>query len=354
MKWVYPEYSKTRVRKAGETLIDFAPSYNDLSEAWRVMSNWRAAHAYPMHAMLITLRKKARDVHKHSVVVQRLKRAPSIVNKLIRFDKMKLDRMQDIGGCRAVMQDSIHAERLLKAYKRSTTRHKLHNVVDYIDQPKESGYRGIHLVYKYNGSQTQFKNLLIEIQLRSKIQHAWASAVEIIDTFTGQALKASQGETDWQEFFKYVSAEFSRLESKPIGTHVDGIDTLKEAISLEKKLTAIEKLKAFTVTTDIIIGRRSQHRRAEIKNTDYLILELEENAKQIRITQYSQKELQNASDKYLDLEKRASKEQKYDVVLVSASSIQNLKKAYPNYFADSDEFIKYYFKASNKTTPTIE
>lgn len=339
MRWVDPLYSKNQVKKAGEALIDPPFSFSEKMTVMDVLSNWRAAHAYPMHAILIVLRRKASEIDNSAIVVQRLKRTPSIIGKLVRFDKMKLHRMQDIGGCRAVMRTAKQAERVLKSFLDSKTRHKLHKIDNYIAEPKNSGYRSIHLVYKYNGRKSQFKNLFVEIQLRSRIQHAWATAVEIVDTFTSQALKASQGERNWLNFFKYVSAEFAKLESRPIGKHVEGVDTLQEAMRLESMLAAIDRLSAYAVTTDYI-GRKP------INQTDYFVLELEENANKIKITQYSQDQLQEATDKYLELEKRATEEAEYDVVLVSASSIHNLKAAYPNYFADSKQFINYYSKIS--------
>lgn len=339
MRWVEPLNSKKKVKRAGEKLIGASVTFEQKMHAMDVLSNWRAAHAYPMHTILIVLRRKATEIDKSAIVVQRLKRTPSIIGKLKRFDKMKLHRMQDIGGCRAVVKSSKQAERLSKSFIDSKTRHKLHKVDNYISDPKESGYRGIHLVYKYNGRKIKFKDIFVEIQLRSRIQHSWATAVEIVDTFTNQALKASQGEQNWLNFFRYVSAEFAKLESRPIGKDVDGINTLSEAKWLDNMLAAIDRLKAYAVTTDYI-GQKS------INKTDYFVLELEENASKIKVIQYTQDQLQVATDKYLELEKRATIEAAYDVVLVSASSIHNLKAAYPNYFADSKEFIKYYSKIS--------
>jgi len=57
-----------------------------------------------------------------------------------------------------------------------------------------------------------------------------------------------------------------------------------------------------------------------------------------------------ATRDYLEFEKRAQKEKLFDAVLVSAGSLHALKAAYPNYFADSKEFVKYYhvaIKANN-------
>lgn len=339
MRWVKPANSKNKVKRAGEALIDPSLPFAQKMEAMDVLSNWRASHAYPMHAMLIVLRRKAAEIDSNAVVVQRLKRTPSIIGKLIRFNKMKLHRMQDISGCRAIVQSAKQAERLSISFLESKTRHTFHKMDNYIKAPKPSGYRGIHLVYKYNATKTEFKNLFVEIQIRSRIQHAWATAVEIIDTFTDQALKTSRGEEDWLNFFTYVSAEFAKLESRPIGEHVEGIDTLNEANRLNIHLAAVERLQAYAVTSDYI-GKKST------KKTDYFILELEENASAIRIIQFPQERLEEATDKYIELEKRAAEEAEYDVVLVSASSIHKLKTAYPNYFADSKQFLRFYEKIS--------
>ena len=172
MRWVEPLNSKKKVKRAGEKLIGASVTFEQKMHAMDVLSNWRAAHAYPMHAILIVLRRKATEIDKSAIVVQRLKRTPSIIGKLKRFDKMKLHRMQDIGGCRAVVKSSKQAERLSKSFIDSKTRHKLHKVDNYISDPKESGYRGIHLVYKYNGRKIKFKDIFVEIQLRSRIQHS--------------------------------------------------------------------------------------------------------------------------------------------------------------------------------------
>jgi len=41
---------------------------------------------------------------------------------------------------------------------------------------------------------------LIEIQIRSKLQHIWATAVETVGFFTGQAIKSNEGEKEWNDF----------------------------------------------------------------------------------------------------------------------------------------------------------
>ncbi len=54
--------------------------------------------------------------------------------------------------------------------------------------------------------------MLIEVQLRTRLQHNWATAVETVGIFTGEALKSSQGNEDWQDFFRLVSTWFAHKE----------------------------------------------------------------------------------------------------------------------------------------------
>jgi len=333
MGWITAKYSKKAVRRAGETLVSNSSTEQERSDSMDILSNWRSAHAYPMHAVLIFLRTKSAKIDSNSIVVQRLKRTPSILAKLVRYSGMKLDRMQDISGCRSVVSNVSKTRELRNSIVNSRTRHILHREDDYITNPKPSGYRSIHLVYKYNGEKNAYQNYFVEIQLRSKIQHAWATAVEVVDHFTKQALKASQGKKDWLDFFKFVSPEFAKLERCPPGEQFEGIDTLSEVLRLEKKLNAIARLNAFTVSTHYIAKKTD-------RKSDYFLLELQENAQHITVTQFAPDQLSLATAEYLDCEKQAKQKSDYDVVLVSASSMHGLRAAYPNYFADSKEFIR--------------
>lgn len=334
MTWATTTLSKKAIQRAGEVLIDPTSSQADLERAYGVMSEWRAAHAYPMHALLTTLRGLSKKVDGSANVVQRLKRAPSIQNKLNRFPTMKLHRMQDISGCRAILNSVKNVETLADEFRGSRTRHTLHRLTDYISNPKQSGYRGIHLVYKYNGKKSEYKDYFVEIQLRSQVQHAWATAVEIVDTFTHQAIKSSRGTRDWEEFFQCVSVEFAKLEKRPYADVPNGKNTLAQARRLSQKLNVVGKLNAFAVTTAHLTGSKST-------KYAYYLLELTDNCSAINVTPYPAQMLEVATQAYLERESRAKTDGTYDVVLVSAESTTALKKAYPNYFADSDKFLRY-------------
>jgi hypothetical protein len=130
---------------------------------------------------------------------------------------MKLSRIQDIGGCRVVVSSVLEVDELVEYYKRtSRIKHELVREDAYILEPPPSGYRGVHLVYKYiSDRRTTWNGLRIEIQLRSGLQHAWATAVETVGTFTQQALKSSQGGADWLRFFALIVPRSRFARARP-------------------------------------------------------------------------------------------------------------------------------------------
>src|SRR5258708_20672088 len=226
MAWTKPLYDRTRINKAGQALLK-----NGLSEEngeLAIVNNWRSAHAYPLQCIKMNLLKRAKGIDTSAIVAQRLKRLSSILAKLEREPQIKLSQMQDLGGCRAVVSTIKEVDRLLRVFRRAKTknpigRHEQAKINDYIECPKPDGYRSIHLVYKYRSLSKKhniFNDQKIEIQIRSKLQHAWATSVEIVDAFTGQALKSglklNSGDPEWRRFFVLMACEMALREKRPL------------------------------------------------------------------------------------------------------------------------------------------
>ena len=333
MKWIEPKHSKERVKKAGKQLLEEDIESDEFKEAVPIFHNWRSSHAFPMQIMLDLLRKNAVRIDRDAVAVQRLKRVASIFNKLVREENMSLSRMEDIAGCRVVVKNTSHVNRVYLLLKKSRTKNKLQRERNYIEYPKESGYRGIHLIYRYQGRKKAYNGMSVELQLRSKIQHSWATAVEVVGTFTKQALKASSGEDAWLNLFKYASAEFSKLEGCAVDVRFDGIDTFTELDKLVISLELFERLAAFKVATKALTDKK-------FKGAGYFVVVLDLEEKVVNHTRYAKKEIDNATNHYNDLEDEYKDDSNRDVVLVSAESVRDLKRAYPNYFADTTQFEK--------------
>lgn len=159
---VTPQYSRTQVDAAGDILLRITdPQTGDesveLEHALTIINNWRASHRFPLNSMQVTLRGRALKIDPKAVVPQRLKRLPAIESKLRLHPGMKLSRMHDIGGCRAIVRDVRAVRKLIKKYEESLAKnpHKRARFVkkyDYTDGPpgpKCDGYRSVHLVYQY-------------------------------------------------------------------------------------------------------------------------------------------------------------------------------------------------------------
>jgi ppGpp synthetase/RelA/SpoT-type nucleotidyltranferase len=139
MKWIEPKFSKESVKKAGKAIIEKDVDSLEFKEAIPILHNWRASHAFPMQIMLDLLRKNALCVDKNVLVVQRLKRVRSIFLKLNNEHNMSLSRMEDIGGCRAILAKTEDVYKVYRRLVKSNTKNILFRERDYIKNPKESG-----------------------------------------------------------------------------------------------------------------------------------------------------------------------------------------------------------------------
>ena len=178
--------SESGLDKAGRILIDdIDDDFDTWFKAVEMVNEWRTLHRVPLQTFRTNLRKR---VERRGIVAQRLKRLTSIMSKLRRLDWLSLSRMQDIGGCRAVVKSSDAALEVASDLASSRIRHELVRFKDYVTYPRSTGYRGIHLVYSYRtdrASRKPWEGLNIELQIRSERQHQWATAVETVGAFTG-------------------------------------------------------------------------------------------------------------------------------------------------------------------------
>jgi len=116
-------YSKNQVRKAGEYLRDFLAGRSgggtgdvraeELARALRVVNWWREQHVAPLGGTSAELSYYIGELGLEQVVTQRLQRVMSIADKLHRYPEMKLDRMEDIAGVRAILPTQSDVDALV-------------------------------------------------------------------------------------------------------------------------------------------------------------------------------------------------------------------------------------------------
>ena len=245
-----------------------------------------------------------------------------------------MSRMQDIGGCRAIVANADDAFNLAGDLGASRMRHELVRYHNYIDNPRNTGYRSLHLIYAYNSDRTTaWQDLQIEIQLRSQLQHQWATAVETVGTFIGDALKSNVGDTTWLRFFALMSSAFAIREGTSLvpNTPTSKSEIIEEIRRCNEELQISERISAFEGITAQVEALR--HRRVRIA-----VLELNLDTESVRGLGYRANELEDATEAYRVMEERSRSDPRVDVVLVSTDSLRALRQAYPNYFADIREF----------------
>ena len=143
----FPGGSKSRVNRAGDGVRTGSPSNEDLE----VIEAWRAAHRPVLNTFQAILRTRLRG--KNVIVAQRHKRKNTIFDKLQRLPTMQLSRMDDVAGCRIIFGNIQDLNEFRVEFHKSRFKHKMRNSIDkydYIKNPKNTGYRGIHDVYEYD------------------------------------------------------------------------------------------------------------------------------------------------------------------------------------------------------------
>jgi len=344
MAWEEPRFTKTQVDAAGDALARGHLSKRDEDSALGVLNNWRSAHSFPLNTLQVGLRNKCCRVWDSALVAQRLKRTPSIVQKLRRFGGMKLSRMQDIGGCRGVVRDVGQVMRLRDLHFRSSMKHQLSNRKDYINEPKESGYRGVHLIYRYRSDRNEtYNGLLIEVQLRSLAQHAWATAVETVGTFLQHPLKSSEGPDKWLRYFTLTGSAFAAYEKTPPvpGTPASRRELLTDIKALTRELDVTKRLYAYRHALKTF-------EQGNLGAAAYALLDMrptEAATITLTISAFSRHGLDDATEEYLRVEKEIEDLPGAQAVLVSVDDMASLKRAYPNYFLDTDRYLSYLAKA---------
>ena len=340
-EWAKRENGKGAIDRAGQLLMEWWTSKEDWPlEKWspslRIVQNWRVCHGLPLNVIQAGLRWRIRRVEQNAIVAQRLKRFSSIMNKLAREPDMKLSQMQDLGGCRAILSSVQAVAALYRMYEQPEPH--LHEegslkCYDYITNPKEDGYRGIHVVARYHprlAERASWNGQRIEIQLRTRLQHAFATAVETVTTFTREPLKFGAGPMEWRRFFSLMGSALAIREQTPLvgNTPNDEAELIAELRGVAQVLRVTQRLRGWTNALRTLP-------RKHIKNFKWLLLALDTTKNTIAVTGYPNREQASQAVSEIEESKRAD----LDAVLVWVKSVKELRAAYPNYYADTKEFI---------------
>ncbi|NAZ37735.1 hypothetical protein [Rubellimicrobium sp. CFH 75288] len=333
MAFVAPLYSKRQIERAGRVLGERIPADGltpEVIEAFNIAHNHRESCALPMVSVRHELRHKVQRDGGSGIAVGRLKRMSSIRRKLFAKNRT-LYQIQDIAGVRAILPAMADVHRVAGYFHDGETRHGIVRTDDYIQRPKRDGYRSLHIVLKFNGERRleKWSKSFVEVQLRTNLQHAWATAVEAVGLMRGENLKAGLGDPDWLRFFALMSGEIAHREGEPISATLDQNRStrLVELRDLEARLHAIDHLDGYA-------GAIKYINEEAMAGRGYFLISFDRETKTVIVRPYSI--FSEGAQAYNSGEGLGAKQ---NVVLVEADRARDLTEAYPNYFLDVRKFL---------------
>lgn len=319
----FPGGSRTRVNRAGDRVRDGTADADDLV----AIDKWRAAHRAVLNTFQAILRTRTRGTD--VLVAQRHKRRSTIFDKLRRHPGMRLGRMDDVAGCRLIFSSIEELETFRERFHRARFNHKRkneRNKYDYISNPKDTGYRGIHDVYSYDVSSAvgrPLKGLLVEIQYRTRIQHAWATAVEVIGFVTESQPKFQEGDKRYEHAMALASELLARAFEDKHGPFPEksGAELVDEFVRADEDIGLLRMLGGLNASE----GAHSQNKNTILLFSQSGELEL--------------RSFRDAPEALRELFKLEEELPDWDIVLVRADTPHEVRVAFRNYFSDAYEFI---------------
>lgn len=322
-------FSRNQIKRIGKK-IKAKDELNNEEE--QILSEWLNRHFKIMEQMRMHLSARIKQAGiQDFILAKRTKRLDSIQYKLERYPHLQLDNIQDIAGMRIICFSLADARKLInnmqKHYKKNNRVFEFTGKIDnYIESPKKDGYRSCHLILKHKET-----GYFLEIQIRTKIQHLWATAVEILDMQNISKIKQGKGNNIHKEFFKLCSVIFAKVEQTMV------LDEFKEndystvcyfLNKLDKKHQIMGTLAGLAIANNHII-------QSGKKEYFFFVVALDIVKKEIKVSPFYQNELEKARTEYNRLEKQEN----LNAVLISLDDCNSIKDAYPNYYLDSGEFI---------------
>jgi len=320
----FPGGSRERVTKAGEAIRQGRDTGADRD----VVERWRYAHRSVINTFQAILRTRTRGTN--IVVGQRHKRRLTIVDKLQRLPKMQLGRMDDVAGCRLIFEDIASLTAFRANLHTARFKHRMRNSpekYDYILHPKTSGYRGIHDVYEYDVNSEagkDYKGLYIELQYRTRVQHAWATAVELVGHLTENKPKFDHGDESYLTQLQIASEIISRAW--------ENMTSCCPNLSDEDLVQAFVDIDQETHLMAMLRELNAAHGDGDDKRNMILVFKANGD-----LHTFTYRDATEAMNSLFAMEKENASGDD-DIVLVKGDS-DDVREAFKNYFSDARDFI---------------
>lgn len=317
--------SKGKINKTGESirkcLLNNQPISNeDLTN----LQLYRTSFKDPLNKANEELNRIMKKIDKSGVITYRVKRIESIFSKLIRFDKMELARMHDIAGARCIVLNEKKVRAFVKEIQNSQIL-EVKDIDDYITNPKDTGYKSIHLRCLCDGK-------YIEVQVRDETQHSWATLVEITDVIYKTKIKENKDDHNTGLY------EFLQLFSKSKNLSLEERKIINKVLSETKFIQRLTN----TFCKNAVILRNNWCKK-DIPSGQFYVFEVDKhnNPNVDVFTDFIKAEEKYFSSFTKDMN---IQEKNYVMAYVSNDDFEMISKAYSNYVLIKHNF---YMNLSN-------
>ncbi len=149
------------------------------------------------------------------------------ISEKLRRESIRLTQIQDIAGCRLTVADIAEQDSVVQSL---TALFEQTTIVDRREHPSH-GYRAVHVI-------VNSLDKMIEIQVRTALQHLWAELSEKLSDIVDPAVKYGAGNEKVRTILTEASSmviELELLETK--------LAEVRTQLSLEDRFTDTNKLK---------------------------------------------------------------------------------------------------------------
>jgi ppGpp synthetase/RelA/SpoT-type nucleotidyltranferase len=167
--------SKSAQDRLGEAIRQGAIPENDEARLDLLRENWERSARYVADVLRLELRIENPDI------TSRQKSLGTIREKLRRETSIRLSQVRDVAGCRIVLSPGLINQRQTVTQIENRFGTSVRRSIDYLSE-SQFGYRAIHLELEY-------EDVLVEIQVRTPLQHAWAESMERLGDIAGRDVR---------------------------------------------------------------------------------------------------------------------------------------------------------------------
>lgn len=288
-----------------------------------MLQDYRQSFQEPIARVFGFVLNAARKIDKQCIVTYRIKRIDTIIEKLRRFSDnpnggMDLSRMWDIAGCRCILNslDKKRLYRLLKVIQDEYGHDCKLN--DYVLNPKDSGYRSIHIYVKDKETGKP-----VEIQIRNIEQHNWATLVEIVDLLYGDKNKENGAKSELGRFL-YLYSRANVLSEEEFA----------EMLQIERKMQVFDQM------SEVLTGNYLNIRRQWLKqkrNGNYFVITA--NKRKSEIETY--RTFKTAEEAYYE-KYQANSDSNIVLTHLRQPGFEHISMAYSNYVLAMHAFFDDY------------